>query len=90
MKNSYIQQFAGLFQDIEKKCKNGELTSRVLDLRGLLDALSLIEKGLSPLAALDMGITNKTFDAYEQSLIQDVIASRISRKTTAGSIFFFF
>ena len=87
MKNSYIQQFAGLFQDIEKKCKSGELTSRVLDLRGLLDAISLMENGLSPLAALDMGITNKTFDAYEQSLIQDVIASRISKKTTAGNIF---
>ena len=84
---SYIQQFAGLFQDIEKKCKSGELTSRVLDLRGLLDAISLMENGLSPLAALDMGITNKTFDAYEQSLIQDVIASRISKKTTAGNIF---
>ena len=87
MKNSYIQQFAGLFQDIEKKCKSGELTSRVLDLRGLLDAISLMENGLSPLAALDMGITNKTFDAYEQALIQDVIASRISKKTTAGNIF---
>ena len=37
-----------------------ELTEKVLDLRGLLDALRLIQNGLSPYPALDMGLTNKT------------------------------
>ena len=36
------------FSDIEKKCESGELTEKVLDLRGLLDALRLIQNGLSP------------------------------------------
>lgn len=87
MKRSYVEQFSALFQDIEQKCRSGELTSRVLDLRGLLDSLCLISRGLSPLSALDMGITNKTFDEYEQTLIRDVIASRISPKLQAHSLF---
>lgn len=87
MKKQYAEQFSGLFTDIEKKCRNGELTPKVLDLRGLLDAIRLIRRGLSPLSALDMGITNKTFDDYEQSLVRDIIASRISRKTDRSAIF---
>ena len=38
-------------------------------------------------AALDMGITNKAFDSYEQGLIRDVIAARIPAKLDAGKLF---
>ena len=38
-------------------------------------------------AALDMGITNKAFDSYEQSLIRDVIAARIPAKLDAAKLF---
>ena len=55
--------------------------------RGLLDALRLIQNGLSPYPALDMGLTNKTFDAYEQTLIRDIITTRISKKTESTTIF---
>ena len=34
MKKEYVKQFCGLFQDISQKCLSGEITSRVLDLRG--------------------------------------------------------
>lgn len=87
MKIDFAQQFSGLFMDIEKKCRGGELTPKVLDLRGLLDAVRLIHEGLAPALALDMGLTNKTFDTYEQSLVRDIIASRISRKADRHSIF---
>lgn len=87
MRQEYIRQFTSLFIDIREKCRNGELTEKVLDLRGLTGALRMIQGGLSPLAALDMGITNKTPDAYEQSLVKDIIASRISPKTDAGAVF---
>ena len=33
-----------------------------MDLRGLLDGVALMGKGLNVQDALDMGITNKTFD----------------------------
>lgn len=87
MKKSFAAQFAGLFTDIQLKCQGGELTEKVLDLRGLLDAVRMIHNGLAPYAALDMGLTNKTFDVYEQTLIKDIITSRISKKTGSESIF---
>ena len=43
--------------------------------------------GLSPAAAMDMGITNKSFDAYEQQLIRDVISARIPGKLRAEQVF---
>ena len=46
-----------------------------------------MRQGVSPLAALDMGITNKAFDAYEQDLIRDVIASRIPQKLLRAQLF---
>lgn len=87
MNRQFTGQFSALFTDIDKKCRSGELTPKVLDLRGLLDAIRLIRAGLPPRSALDMGITNKTFDDYEQSLVRDIIASRISRKADRNTIF---
>ena len=34
-----------------------------------------------------MGITNKTFDPYEQTLIQDTIRGRISKKMKPEDLF---
>ena len=52
-----------------------------------LDALRLIRRGIPAGAALDMGITNKAFDSYEQGLIRDVIAARIPAKLDAAKLF---
>ena len=69
-----------MFLELHKKCENGEISSKALDLRGLLGAVGLMEKGLDIHTALDMGIANKSFDPYEQTLIRDTIQARISRK----------
>ena len=61
--------------------------NKALDLRGLLDALRLIRRGVGANRALDMGITNKAFDSYEQSLIRDVIAARIPAKLDRSRLF---
>lgn len=79
--------FAGLFFDLNKKCMNSEISTRALDLRGLLDAIDLMQLGLSPAAALDMGITNKSFDSYERQLIRDMIAARIPAKLRPEQVF---
>ena len=76
-----------LFLDLQKKCESAEISSKALDLRGLLHALRLIRRGVSAGTALDMGITNKAFDAYEQSLIRDVIAARIPAKLDRSRLF---
>ena len=49
--------------------------------------LRLIRRGVPAGAALDMGITNKAFDSYEQGLIRDVIAARIPAQLTAAKLF---
>ncbi len=46
-----------------------------------------MEKGLDIYTALDMGITNKSFDTYEQTLIRDTIRTRISKKTVKKDLF---
>lgn len=80
-------EFASVFLDLQKKCENAEISSKALDLRGLLGAIGLMEKGLEVHTALDMGITNKSFDPYEQTLIRDTIHARISRKTEKKDLF---
>ena len=87
MRQEMAEEFSAIFLDLEKKCEMGEISSKALDLRGLLDALSLMEKGLSPHAALAMGITNKSFDAYEPGLIQDVIALHLPQNLKREEIF---
>ena len=87
LEKKYREQFVQLFLDLQKKCENAEISSRALDLRGMLDALRLIQKGLSAGTALDMGITNKAFDSYELGLIRDVIAARIPAKLDRARLF---
>ena len=87
MLDKYVKQFALLFLDFQKKCENTELSTKALDLRGMLDAIDLMHKGLSVKEALDLGITNKTFDIYEKQLIHDVINAKISSKRLPSEIF---
>ena len=81
------EEFANVFLDLQKKCENSEISSKTLDIRGLLDSIALMEKGLEVHTALDMGITNKSFDMYEQTLIKDTIGARISKKIKTEDLF---
>ena len=81
------EEFANVFLDLQKKCENSEISSKALDIRGLLDSIALMEKGLEVHTALDMGITNKSFDMYEQTHIKDTIGARISKKIKTEDLF---
>ena len=87
LEKKYWGQFVQLFLDLQKKCESAEISSKALDLRGMLDALRLIRRGVGAGMALDMGITNKAFDSYEQGLIRDVIAARIPAKLDRSRLF---
>ena len=39
LEKKYKEQFALLFLELQKKCEGAEISSKALDLRGLLDAL---------------------------------------------------
>lgn len=87
LRKKYRQQLGQMFFDLQKKCGGGEISPKALDLRGLLDAIDLMRAGIPSGPALDMGITNKSFDSYEQGLIRDVIAARVSPKLTRAELF---
>lgn len=86
-KEQAMEQFAGLFLDLQKKAENSEISTKALDLRGLLAALKVIRGGLQPLQAIAMGITNKTFDLFERELIEDIVMTRIPSSWTSGDVF---
>ncbi len=85
--NSFLDQFVGLFQDLHLKCENSEISSKSVDLRGILSSIHLMDKGLSPRKALQMGITNKSFDDFERQLVDDVISLRIHENLRRDDIF---
>lgn len=87
MEKKYRGQFVQLFLDLQKKCESAEISSKALDLRGMLDALHMIRCGVNAGTALSMGITNKAFDSYERGLICDVIAARIPAKLDRSRLF---
>lgn len=82
-----LEQFSALFLDLQEKAKNGEISTRSIDLRGLIASLKLIRSGLSPREALSMGITNKCFDEFEKQLVNDTVMTRIPASLTGTSIF---
>ena len=87
MRDKIREQFTRLFLEIDKKAEAAEISERALDLRGLLDALFLTEKGIAAGDALEMCVVNKTFDSYERSLIRDVISARIPQSLSREEIF---
>ena len=82
-----LNQFAGIFLDLQLKSKNGEISSKSIDLRGLIGSLKTIRRGLNPSLAINMGITSKTFDIYEKELVNDVIKTRIPANWNTDDIF---
>ena len=80
-------QLVKLYGELERKAESAEISDSALDLRGLLDAIALMEQGLASGDALDMCIVNKSFDSYERGLINDVIAQRVPRDMTRSIVF---
>ncbi len=79
--------FIGLFMDMQRKAKNSEISTKALDLRGMIGAIKLMHVGIAPLVALRMGMTNKSFDSFEKDIINDVLSVRIPEDWKAGDIF---
>ena len=87
LRAKYACQLAELFQEIRKKCDSSEISTKALDLRGLIAAVHLTEKGLSLGEALEMGILNKSFDDFERQLVSDIVGARIPGELRRGDLF---
>lgn len=87
LKSQWAEQLAELFHDLRAKCDSGEISTKALDLRGLLSALHLIEKGIPSGQALALGIVNKAFEPFERQLVADAVWARLPRDATRDKLF---
>ena len=87
IKEAAEDAFCGLFLDLQTKAQNSEISTKALDLRGLLGSLGAVEIGLSPYQAVQMGITNKAFDIFEKEIVSDMVMTRIPEDWTKENVF---
>ncbi|MGI6109334.1 MAG: AAA family ATPase [Eubacteriaceae bacterium] len=82
-----LEQFAGIFTDLQEKAFHSEISTRAVDLRGIIAGLRTVRRGLSPQQAMEMGLTGKTFDQYEKDVVGDVIRMRLPDSWKSEDIF---
>ena len=87
LKAEFVSQLTVLFEEIRRKCESSEISTKALDLRGLLAAVNLVYNGLSMRDALNIGIINKSFDEFERTLVEDIVSARIDGKLTKEDVF---
>lgn len=87
LRAEYASQLTALFGEIRQKCENSEISTKALDLRGLLASVNLVYNGLSLNEALNIAIINKCFDEFERTLVEDIVSTRIDSKLKKENLF---
>lgn len=87
LKQNAAEQFAGLFLDLQRKAGNGEVSTKPLDLRGLIAGIRTVRSGLSAGDAVRIGMLNKSFDPFEKEILEDAAGTRIPESWGANEIF---
>ncbi|MGF0095942.1 AAA family ATPase [Peptoniphilus sp. SGI.035] len=82
-----IKIFTKLFLDLQEKSLNSEISSKAIDLRGLLSSIELMNKGLDIRDSLELGIVDKTFDSYEREIVTDVIDTLFVKNIERADLF---
>ena len=77
LKEKYRKAFINMFVSLQFKSENNEISTKSVDLRGLISAIETMEIGLNPYQAILMGIANKSFDDFERQIVIDTIKSKI-------------
>lgn len=73
LKAEHVEILSSLFISLQEKAVNGQISSRSVDLRGLVTAVKLNKSGLDIKKALDICMASKVFDDYERQIVTDVI-----------------
>lgn len=87
LKDSAIKIFTKLFLDLQEKSLNSEISSKAIDLRGLLSSIELMNRGLGIRDSLELGIVDKTFDSYEREIVTDVIDTLFLKDIKRADLF---
>ena len=87
LKKEYASQLTALFGEIRRKCESSEISTKALDLRGLLATVNLVYNGLNMQEALKIAIINKSFDDFERTLVEDIVSTRIDSGLTKEEVF---
>lgn len=87
LNNNSIKLFTRLFLDLQEKSLNSEISSKAIDLRGLLSSIELMNRGLGIRESLDLGLVDKTFDSYEKEIVTDVIDTLFVKNIERADLF---
>ena len=87
LKQEALEQFSGLFLDLQNKASHGEISTKPLDLRGMIAGIRTIRSGLKPANAIRIGVLNKCFDPFEKELLEDAANTRIPADWTRRDVF---
>ena len=87
MKENALKQFVGLFMDLQLKAEHSEISTKSVDIRGMIGALKTIQTGLCPILAVNMGIANKSFDIFEREIVEDIVMTRIPEEWIREDVF---
>lgn len=87
LRSETVSQLTALFEEIRRKCESSEISTKALDLRGLLASVNLVQNGLPLGEALNIAIINKSFDEFERKLVEDIVTARIDGKLKKEDIF---
>ena len=87
IKENALKQFVGLFMDLQLKAEHSEISTKSVDIRGMIGSLKTIQTGLKPTSAVNMGVTNKSFDIFEREIVEDIVMTRIPEDWTRDDVF---
>ncbi len=86
LKDEWRKAFIDMFISLQFKSENNEISTKSVDLRGLISSIDTMQVGLNPYDAILMGIANKSFDEFERQIVIDTIKTKVPT-TIEGSIF---
>ena len=76
-----------LFLALAEKHRQGEISSRAVDLRGLRSAVRMMQYGVAPYQAIAMGMVDKCMEEEEREIAADVVALYVAKDSSVKDFF---
>lgn len=82
-----VSKYAELFCKLQERARTAEISTKSVDLRGIIDSLKAVRRGLNPLKAIEIGVINKAFSEYEMDIVRDECILHFTDNMTTIDIF---